>query len=46
MWWMGLLTAGIGAVMAARLRRGPARRLDVGTVSEQWLADERRGRQT
>jgi hypothetical protein len=46
MWWVGLLTAGIGALMAVRLRRAPARRVDVGTVSEQWLADERRGRQT
>jgi hypothetical protein len=45
-WWIGLATAGIGALMAVRMRRAPAKRVDAGTVSDQWLADARRGRQT
>jgi hypothetical protein len=46
MWWVALLVGVIGGLLATRWRDRPARRVDGGTVSEQWLADERRGRQT
>jgi hypothetical protein len=48
MWW---LLAGIGGfagliILAARMRRGAAARkhLEVGAVSEGWLAEHRGGR--